>query len=958
MRKVLGLLFALLLPVAMWGVPQQPAAAGAPLTCQSLGPITETGMSFVTVTVDNTACGSQSAVLTLAITDAQFPSIPGFPRAGIPYEFEITQGSTVVVGPALILPHETLDLNVTTSYRTPLLIRSSVVPIQGTRQEEVALGAWNVLAYLFDYLGVGGNVTSAGTSVIESQSISAIEHLVVAATGQTTVGALTHLEQAITNGDPGAALSAVPGILRAAPQWLTPILTAIGGDSASDAAAISVKVAFDGSLAGFAVAAGPFLGMAIVNHDLRAGAPGSVVEITTTSGGQPQQPPGQATLLGPGGGGAPGPTVSGAVSFSWTPAAMASRYAIYISQAPYGAANVVYGQTQISGSATSWTLPAGILPPGDYRWNLEAFNGAENTFSANDLYFEVSAPATGSLDVRLTGLAAGVAAPLSLTGQGVSGSARFAVGTVPFTYLAPGNYTVSAGAVRARGWTYSPAPGSQTVTVGPGATATASVAFCSSRSVNVIVNGACLRAYPPPIVRHSMTLVPVRSIAAALGADVSFGRSTKTVTLTLGGDTVRIGIGKAYATVDGRTVRLDAPAVIVAGSVYVPLRFTALALGATVEWDASSQAVLIHRTPTWSQVQQPPLAQPSSFNPSLRSDGGSTLTSDPANGLLQLVDPLTGVRGPDVQGCDYQEPGAVSAMAPDGNLLLACSDGSFALYDVTSQQVVGDAPAVDVYVPSGFEGGAADANTYIVEAEEQSQGASVWIASFATGQQTETTFSDGNVDSSAGDWNANPDFFVQTPLGTVVGELDSASGPDALWAIDPYSGAMLFDTPLDPSCSASAPIVSVNGGADVASGDCIYSAADGQLVARTDMQSIVGGAAGQAIGFTANQLEVLDLRSGTAAYYPLPKSWIGDVGDFTVSGDGQVVAGVTTSASGWPAFGAFDLRTHAFTTIRISLDDTYYKVVSEAVLSGDGRTAEVLVIDAMDNAYGVFFHQY
>jgi len=89
------------------------------------------------------------------------------------------------------------------------------------------------------------------------------------------------------------------------------------------------------------------------------------------------------------------------------------------------------------------------------------------------------------------------------------------------------------------------------------------------------------------------TMVPFRFLGQALGATVSWDGTSRTASYQLGSTDVAITIGSSTATVNGRQVTLDAPAVIVNGSTLVPVRFVSQALGATVSWDASTQTVTI-----------------------------------------------------------------------------------------------------------------------------------------------------------------------------------------------------------------------------------------------------------------------------------------------------------------------------------------------------------------------------
>ena len=87
------------------------------------------------------------------------------------------------------------------------------------------------------------------------------------------------------------------------------------------------------------------------------------------------------------------------------------------------------------------------------------------------------------------------------------------------------------------------------------------------------------------------TLVPVRTVAEALGATVVWVPENRQVLLLRGEQTIVLTLGSASAAVDG--VTLDLPGGVPAGvvkwegkeSTMVPLRFVSDQLGAQVEWD-------------------------------------------------------------------------------------------------------------------------------------------------------------------------------------------------------------------------------------------------------------------------------------------------------------------------------------------------------------------------------------
>ena len=112
-------------------------------------------------------------------------------------------------------------------------------------------------------------------------------------------------------------------------------------------------------------------------------------------------------------------------------------------------------------------------------------------------------------------------------------------------------------------------------------------------AIQVDVNGSPLYLNEPPTMVNGRTMVPLRGIFESLGAQVNWDASTRMITATKYDTNVQLGIGDNRATVNGRYVHLDAPAMILRGSTMVPLRFVSEALGADVKWFEATQTVSI-----------------------------------------------------------------------------------------------------------------------------------------------------------------------------------------------------------------------------------------------------------------------------------------------------------------------------------------------------------------------------
>lgn len=112
-----------------------------------------------------------------------------------------------------------------------------------------------------------------------------------------------------------------------------------------------------------------------------------------------------------------------------------------------------------------------------------------------------------------------------------------------------------------------------------------------TRTIAILINGQPLDSDVPPRIVDGHLLVPLRVVLDALGVPVS--RVGGTITGQLPNGKILLGVGNAEASVNGRTVRLDSPAIDIAGTTFVPLRFIGDALGATTSYDGRGAKVEI-----------------------------------------------------------------------------------------------------------------------------------------------------------------------------------------------------------------------------------------------------------------------------------------------------------------------------------------------------------------------------
>ncbi|MCD8390330.1 MAG: hypothetical protein LUD03_00625 [Firmicutes bacterium] len=94
-----------------------------------------------------------------------------------------------------------------------------------------------------------------------------------------------------------------------------------------------------------------------------------------------------------------------------------------------------------------------------------------------------------------------------------------------------------------------------------------------------------------PIIRNDRTMVPVRFISEAFGANVEWDGGAQSVTVTTPDAEVKLTIGSAEYTVNGTQKTMDSEAFIESDATFIPLRAVAESLGYNVEWNSGAIAV-------------------------------------------------------------------------------------------------------------------------------------------------------------------------------------------------------------------------------------------------------------------------------------------------------------------------------------------------------------------------------
>ena len=121
----------------------------------------------------------------------------------------------------------------------------------------------------------------------------------------------------------------------------------------------------------------------------------------------------------------------------------------------------------------------------------------------------------------------------------------------------------------------------------------ASICFKVGDSI-LSINGKDIEVEKPFIAGAGTTLVPLRVISEAFGADVEWNGEDKSVTIKLGDKTIVVKINSKSATVDKDTViELEEAPQLKNDTTMVPLRFISETLGADVQYDKATQGITV-----------------------------------------------------------------------------------------------------------------------------------------------------------------------------------------------------------------------------------------------------------------------------------------------------------------------------------------------------------------------------
>ena len=214
------------------------------------------------------------------------------------------------------------------------------------------------------------------------------------------------------------------------------------------------------------------------------------------------------------------------------------------------------------------------------------------------------------------------------------------------------------------------------------------ISVSAQGDITVLLDGTKIEFDQPPIIMNSRTMVPVRAIYEALGAEVKWDDQTKTASGTKCGITISFTIDVAKVVINYNELEIDAPATIVNSRTLVPVRALAEGFGVHVDWDGDTRTVLltnenppvetsvdgkINKIPTTYtyhgqiNAENKPNGYGTAYFPDGRIFCGSFMNKYSKDGFLFYTNPENGIKSAQ-QYDEGKSTGYVEMEWPDGNV--------------------------------------------------------------------------------------------------------------------------------------------------------------------------------------------------------------------------------------------------------------------------------------------------
>lgn len=129
-----------------------------------------------------------------------------------------------------------------------------------------------------------------------------------------------------------------------------------------------------------------------------------------------------------------------------------------------------------------------------------------------------------------------------------------------------------------------------------------SIPVLAQDDIKVSIDGQYIEFDVQPRLINGRTMVPLRVIFEALGAEVDWNSDTRTVVAMKNDVTVTATIGSTIMYIDGEKKIMDVAPMLLDGRTLVPARFVAEALECEVEWNQNAKTVYIYSNNSYEDI--------------------------------------------------------------------------------------------------------------------------------------------------------------------------------------------------------------------------------------------------------------------------------------------------------------------------------------------------------------------
>ncbi|MGZ9583929.1 phosphodiester glycosidase family protein [Paenibacillus marinisediminis] len=129
------------------------------------------------------------------------------------------------------------------------------------------------------------------------------------------------------------------------------------------------------------------------------------------------------------------------------------------------------------------------------------------------------------------------------------------------------------------------------------------------------VEAAAMKSYGYMDTKANRTFVPIRYLSEHLKYEVKWDQPNQRVTVSNGEQAATFTVGKNTATVNDRTITLDAAPFIQGGTTYVPIRFISDVMKLDIKWDNTASVMEFQSNGNTNRLPIVPLNRVIQSNP-------------------------------------------------------------------------------------------------------------------------------------------------------------------------------------------------------------------------------------------------------------------------------------------------------------------------------------------------------